>query len=277
MYYELYVDSLFLVNFVMNLYLLILVNHSTLRTATRSGMVWGAGAGALVYLLPFLVSGPAWLKWSGALLAGAGLMVGIAFRPRNIRVFFRMLRQLFWYSFLMGGLLLFVGSTMPFLQHFMSGICGVLGLGAIGFLLAGYFRSVDMRRQQDAVCRAVLMRGGVNVCTTALLDSGNSLREPISGKPVSIIDSELYRKLWGAESPLYRAVPYQSIGRVRGILKAYLLPELELELDGVTKRLRNVYVAVCEEDTRLGIILNPAILEESELGSFGCGNDMYGA
>ena len=277
MYYELYVDSLFLVNFVMNLYLLMLVNHNTLRTATRSGMVLGAGVGALVYLLPFLVSGPAWLKWLAALLAGAGLMVGIAFRPRNGRVFFRMLRQLFWYSFLMGGLLLFVGSAMPFLQHFMSGICGVLGLGAIGFLLVGYFQSADRRRRRDAVCRAVLTRGGVRVCTTALLDSGNSLREPISGKPVSIIDGELYRKLWGEESPLYRAVPYQSIGRARGILKGYLLPELEIELDGVTKRLQDVYVAVCEEDTRLGMILNPAVLEEGGAGRFSCGNDRHGA
>ena len=34
MRYELYVDSLFLINFVMNLYLLILVNRSSLRTAT---------------------------------------------------------------------------------------------------------------------------------------------------------------------------------------------------------------------------------------------------
>lgn len=266
MYYELYVDSLFLVNFVMNLYLLILVNHSTLRTATRSGMVLGAGAGALVYLLPFLVNGPAWLKWSVALLAGAGLMVGLAFRPGNVRVFLRMLRQLFWYSFLMGGLLLFVSSALPFLQHVMSGICGVLGLGAIGFLLADYFRSADVRRRRETDCRAVLTRGGVSVCTVALLDSGNSLREPISGKPVSIIDDALYRELWKEENPLYRAIPYQSIGRAKGILKGYLLPELELELDGVPKQFRDVYVAVCEEETRVGMILNPAVLDESGHG-----------
>lgn len=264
MYYELYADSLFLVNFVMNLYLLMLVNHSTLRTATRSRIVLGAGAGAFFYLLPFLVSGPAWLKWSAALIAGAGLMVGIAFRPGSLRVFLRMLRQLFWYSFLMGGMLLFAGSAMPFLQHFMGGICGVLGLGAIGFFLAGYFQSLDTRRRRGATCRAVLKRGEESVCTTALLDSGNSLREPISGKAVSIIDHALYQKLWREEQPLYRAVPYRSVGRARGILKGYLLPELELEIDGVVKRLKNVYVAVCEEETRVGMILNPAVLEESE-------------
>lgn len=271
MVYELYVDSLFLVNFVMNLYLLILVNRSTLRTATRRGMVLGAFAGAVVYLLPFLVSGPAWLKWSFSLSAGAGLMIVIAFHPGTIRAFFKMLRQLFWYSFLMGGLLLFAGSTMPFLQRFAGGICGVLGLGALGFLLAGYIQNADRRQRRAASCKAVLIYGKTRVCTTALLDSGNSLREPISGKPVSIIDAGLYQALWKGEKPFYRAIPYHSIGRARGILKGYLLPELELELDGVTKHIRDVYVAVCEEETRVGMILNPAVLEEDELGNCGCG------
>lgn len=271
MVYELYVDSLFLVNLVMNLYLLILVNRSTLRTATRRGMVLGAAAGALIYLLPFLTGGPAWLKWLLALSVGAGLMIGIAFRPGTIRAFFVMLGKLFWYSFLMGGLLLFVGSAMPFLQYFSGGIWGALGLGAIGFLLVGYVQETGRRRRRDASCRAVLINGKTKVCTTALLDSGNSLREPISGKPVSIIDAGLYRALWKGERPLYRAVPFQSIGKARGILKGYLLPELELELDGVTKHIKNVYVAVCEEETRVGMILNPAVLEEDELGKCDCG------
>ena len=264
MYYELYVDSLFLVNFVMNLYLLILVNRSTLRTATRGRMVLGACVGALVYLLPFLIGGPAWLKWLLALFVGTGLMVEIAFHPRTVRAFLKMLRQLFGYSFLMGGLLLFVGSAMPFLQHFVGGIFGVLGLGAIGFLVVGYVQDTDRRNRRTAGCRAVLICGQTRVRTMALLDSGNSLREPISGKPVSIIDDTLYRELWRGRSMPYRAVPYHSIGRARGILKGYLLPELVLEIEGVTKHIQNVYVAVSEEKLKVGMILNPEVLEEGE-------------
>ena len=47
MHYELYVDSLFLLNFIMNLYLLILVDNSTLRTATAGRLAAGAAVGAL--------------------------------------------------------------------------------------------------------------------------------------------------------------------------------------------------------------------------------------
>ena len=51
MVYELYVDSLFLINFVMNLYLLILVDQSCMRTATRMRILLGACVGAVVYVL----------------------------------------------------------------------------------------------------------------------------------------------------------------------------------------------------------------------------------
>lgn len=263
MVYELYVDSLFLVNAVMNLYLLILVNRSTLRTATRRGMVLGACVGAAVYLAPFLIEMPAWLKWSLALLAGTGLMIGIAFRPGSLRAFLQILRQLIWYSFLMGGLLLFVGSAMPFLQRFLTGICGILGIGALGFLLVGYFQEADRRRHSDSTCKAILICDGVRVSVSALLDSGNSLREPVSGKPVSIIDAEIYRRLWRDAQRPYRAIPYHSIGRSRGILRGYLLPQMEVEVDGVSKSFRDVYIAVCEEECRVGMILNPSVLEEA--------------
>lgn len=263
MIYELYVDSLFLVNAVMNLYLLILVNRSTLRTATRGGMVMGACAGAVIYLVPFLLDLPAWLKWPAALGAGAALMVGIAFRPRSLRAFCRIIRQLFLYSFLMGGLLLFAGRALPFLRRFLTEICGVLGIGAIGFWLIGHFQERDRRRRGGGICLATLTNGGTKVSVSALLDSGNSLREPISGKPVSIINAKIYRALWeGAQTP-WRAIPYHSIGRRNGIMRGYLLPELELEVDGIRRRFQNVYVAVSEEECGTDMILNPAVLEEA--------------
>ena len=64
MHYELYLDSMFLLNLGMNLLLLIMVDHSTCRTATWYRLLWGAGIGAVCYLLPFLWKGAAtgWLR-----------------------------------------------------------------------------------------------------------------------------------------------------------------------------------------------------------------------
>ena len=62
MHYELYLDSMFLLNLGMNLLLLIMVDHSTCRTATWYRLLCGAGIGAVCYLLPFLWKGAALLK-----------------------------------------------------------------------------------------------------------------------------------------------------------------------------------------------------------------------
>jgi stage II sporulation protein GA (sporulation sigma-E factor processing peptidase) len=264
MYYELYVDSLFLVNFVMNLYLLILVNRSTLRTATRRGVILGAGVGALVYLMPFAVEWPVWMKFPMALVLGAGLMIGIAFRPRSIQAFLKILRTLFWYSFLMGGLLLFADGLVPGAGYWLTGIAGVLGVGALGCLLVGYCQEVERRRKGNPMCRATLIQGETRCSVSALLDSGNSLREPISGKPVAIIDADLYRALWDGRQRPYRAIPYHSIGRKSGILKGYLLPALEVEIDGIVKCFQDVYVAVSEEKNGVRMILNPALLDDMQ-------------
>jgi stage II sporulation protein GA (sporulation sigma-E factor processing peptidase) len=96
---------------------------------------------------------------------------------------------------------------------------------------------------------------------TALVDSGNSLVEPISGKPVSVISKDTLNKLRGNEQDIYRAIPYRSIGR-SGILKGYLMQEVEIKLNGVTKVCRDVYVAVPDEYTASeGMILNPLLLK----------------
>ena len=56
MHYELYVDSLFFLNFIMNLYLLILVNRSTFGAGSRRGRLWGPQA----FCCHFLAEALAW-------------------------------------------------------------------------------------------------------------------------------------------------------------------------------------------------------------------------
>ena len=102
----------------------------------------------------------------------------------------------------------------------------------------------------------------------ALIDSGNSLTEPISGKPVSVVDGKVLRGIWKDEPVGYRVIPYHSIGRKHGILQGYRLPELQLEIDGMVKCFHNIYVAVGTEEITdsaaadsVKMIINPLLLK----------------
>lgn len=269
MRYELYADSLLLLNFVMNLYLLILVDRSTLRTATGRRLLLGAAFGAVCYFLPFIWAAPPVLKLSVGFLAGTAGMLLLAFPVKGFRMFLKLLKYLMLYSVGMGGGMLLLLRVLGRLGISASGILILMGTGGILFLFLRHFSTERSRKHY--ICRATLVCGGGSMTVNALIDSGNSLTEPISGKPVSVVDEKVLRGIRKNETSGYRVIPYHSIGRKHGILQGYLLPELQLEIDGMVKCFHNVYVAAGTEEISDGaaadsvkMIINPLLLAEEE-------------
>lgn len=267
MYYELYVDSLFLVNFVMNLYLLLLTNRSLFYTATRTRVIFGAALGAGLYFLQFFCAGPIWWRTLAGFLPGTVVMILVTFRVRHIYAFLEIAEKMVLYAVLMGGTMLLLAKKVKWIAMRIAGIGGILGIGALLYLLFGYL--CERRRRVEKLCRVTLNGKGSKLTVMALIDSGNSLVEPISGKPVCIVENGILAGLFDMENSLYRAIPYRSIGKRRGILKGYLMPEIQIECNGVMKVCRDVYVAVCEEyiseardegGCRVKMILHPDLL-----------------
>lgn len=269
MHYELYVDSLFFINFVMNLYLLILVDRSTLRTASPGRLAAGAALGAAGYLFPFLWTAPGVWKLAVGICVGTVGMLCVTFPVKSLRMFLKLLERLILYSFGMGGVLLFLIRSLRPAREILTGTMGILGAGGLAFLL---FRRFQFGLKTKDLCTAVLRRGESRVRTVGLVDSGNSLIEPVSGKPVCVAGKQLFERLWGQDTGVYRVIPYHSIGRKRGLLRGYLLPELELEMEGMKLRFKDVYIAVSDEEIfhtdnadveSVEIIINPGLLEKS--------------
>lgn len=193
-------------------------------------------------------------------------MLFIAFRIHSWKALGQILIKLCLWSFLLGGIVLFLIGRIPFLQESMTGIAGVLGMGTIIFLLISFLW--EQQKNKEQVCHVTLMNQESRIKVAALIDSGNSLVEPISGKAVSIVEEAILRSLWKVPPPYYRAIPFHSIGKNRGILRGYLLPEMQIEVNGVIKVCKDVYIAVCDEqiagmDDGEGVkmILNPTLLE----------------
>ncbi len=72
-----------------------------------------------------------------------------------------------------------------------------------------------------------ITENGEHIELKALFDTGNSLTEPMSQKPVSIIEENETIKLWLAAQPeRYRVIPFRSIGKEHGILEGTMVDEL---------------------------------------------------
>lgn len=266
MYYEIYVDALFLVNFVMNLYLLLLTDFAAGRSASRLRLAAGALSGAAVYCLCLVAAYvPPWLKMTGGTVLASALMVKITFRPSGLRSCMRLTESLAGYSFLMGGILL---ALMRYVEGFTDrtvGTAGIMGAGGIAWLVVTFFLERRKKEKQD-FCRVTLVEGENSVQVDALIDTGNGLTEPISGKPVSVVQQSVLEKLWPQGLPeLYRAVPYHSVGCEHGIMKGYLAGQMVIERQGLKSTVCQVYLGAGENKIAAsgsyGMLLNPRQLQ----------------
>lgn len=265
MHYELYLDSLFLLNLCMNLVILCLVDHSMGHTATWYRLFAGAGIGACCYLLPFLWKGIAVGKLLLCFLPGTILMLYVAFPIRSLRALGSYFRKQMYFTFLLGGILAALLRGFPMGRKYLPGIGMVMGTGAFSgwLLLRG-----QKREEEDAVYCEVLLAGTEETLRIrALADSGNTLTEPISGAPVSVLDERIFHRLWPEGLPIFRAIPYHSVGKKNGILYGYLVPQMTIISQGVEKTCRDVYLAVSREEIageEIPMLLHPALLRENK-------------
>lgn len=264
MHYELYLDSLFLLNFGMNLLLLSLVDHSIGHTATWYRLLSGAGIGAGCYLLPFLWNGTAAGKLLLCFLPGTLLMLYVAFPIRSLRALWTYFRKLMLFTFLIGGILVALLRGLPMGRKYLPGIGILMGVGAFsGWVL---LRGRKREKEQAGYCEVVLQGAKETLRIQALIDSGNTLIEPISGAPVSVLDAGIFDRLWPEGLPGFRAIPYHSVGKKSGILKGYPVPQMTIIHQGVEREHRNVYLAVSGEiaGEDLPMLINPALLQETD-------------
>jgi sigma-E processing peptidase SpoIIGA len=274
MYYELYADSLFFINFIMNLYLLYLTNISTGRTATRKGIILGALTGAVCFLIPFFIcayiSEPANHILMSCILfipfaaISIAFMIRISFGPVSVKGFIRLAEALVKYGFLLGGSVVFI---LRLLRYCGDGFEGMLSVAVTGTIVT-FVLARTASKKKSCVCRAMLKKNDKCMEVYALIDSGNTLTEPISGKPVSVLNETFVSSLWETDET-FRVIPYRSVGKTNGILKGYLLDELEIEHEGIRSCNRNVWVAAGNReifpqrgrDGRISLILNPELIE----------------
>jgi sigma-E processing peptidase SpoIIGA len=247
----------------MNLVVLSLVNRTLQGVGTRKGLLAAAVVGAATYLLPFFVPGYAILKISVCFLIGTILMIKIAFRAKTWKAYLRAIQWLLCDTFMLGGGILCLIHLFPSIKNVLTGIAGVVTIGILLYLLIGSLRDRHMRQQN--ICRVTFLGDNGKVVVEALIDSGNGLVEPISGKPVSVLKKGILEGLWKEGLPmLYRVIPYHSIGKKQGILMGYLIPEVDIEMDGMVRTCKEICIGIAgdewDNEPSYQMILNPMIL-----------------
>lgn len=267
MYYKLYIDSVFFIQLVMNMYLLSITGKFLKCTATHGRIflsaLLGAGMICMVILLPVL-------NLRVRLLIGAVpvsmVMVSAAFGMQSFKLIVKRSMVMAVFGLIFGSTVIWLDRQLAWTERWSYGIrtfafFGFFGYGFIRFLI----RKLHEEKSDELKKIRISTKDG-NICLTALFDTGNHLSEPISGEPVCIISDSAASMLSGCFMPQkYHAIPYRSIGRKAGILDAYEIPELVIEDTYREIRCTHVIIAICNteisKDSIYQMILHPKLMD----------------
>lgn len=257
MYYELYIDVLFLVNFMMDYILLLLVRKMLASTATYGRICLGAIMGAILTCIVVIIPTPHTLiKFVVLHVLVNTCMIRVGLKIRDITSFIKAIFMLYIGGFLLGGLLTSVSQYVKVGSLFFA-----LAVSGYYVVLAIWKFISWVLRWNQYHCTVELHFKGEKYRIKGLIDTGNALCDPISGQPVNILDRKAAKKLFG-EKPMgdVRYIPYQTIGKNSGILPAFHIDKMCVYRD-VEYWITSPLIGISEEKVsargEYDMILNP--------------------
>lgn len=253
----------------MNLYLYTLAAGTLKRTATRIRVIGGSAAGAALFTLLLPAPGiPVFIKRFVGPMIVSMAVTAMIFKLKQFKVIFKVTGYLFIYAFALGGIMNFLFSAIPFLYNRQKNMWYILGAGMAGYYIVSWWLAQFKNKSKKNICKVRLCGYEDEIEVNALIDTGNSLREPISGKPVSVLEEEMISRLSGIKIPeKLKAIPYHSVDRSNGIMEGYEIPEMIIKDEGEDLRWQKVIVGISKNKIsasgRYQMILHPDLCNEA--------------
>ena len=205
-------------------------------------------------------------------------MIYIAFSPRNIKWLLKYVIIFYLTSFVFGGcafaLLYYVKpqdilynngilkGTYPIKIAFLGAIVGLITLNIAFKLIKNRLNKNDM------FCNIKIGYKDNEIIVRAIIDSGNLLKEPITGAEVVVVEKEKLKEIidekilnnieaiiFGQYEALsdeyisrFRLIPFSSLGKQNGMLLGFKPDLFEVEFDGIITKNENVVVAIYDKE-----------------------------
>lgn len=277
-----YIDEVFVVNLIMDWLILWATGNMTQNCARRWRLLGAAAVGAFYSIAIFLP----WGEWLAALPVKIGcsfFMVWIAFGFLNWRNYLKCVIYLYLISFVLGGAS--IAAMYLFGEQFIQTWNGIslvqidfqlfwLAVAAGMVMIAILFLRQHLRRDLSStpmILTAKIALAGHEVSVHLLVDTGNSLTDPLSAQPVIVTEQacmlpllpedlcEVLRQnpaagadllLLAAEktelSGRLRLIPYRAVGQ-QGLLLGFRPDSVVLQYGAEQRRHTNVIVALSEQ------------------------------
>lgn len=282
MYYELYIDVLFLQNLVMDFLLLHLtaklmgIKTSWLRLMAGSAL----GAVGICLLMIFYIPNTLFRSLLMYIVLSS-ILVFVGLKARNKHTFVKGFICLYLGGFLLGGAYQWLTGWA---RNFF-----ILSLGSYMLLTSGTRIFTYFQEKKERIKTVCLFYNQKKCQLKGLKDTGNSLADPITGQPVSIVsyqgieelfleaEREQVQKMFQFQMEAqqetkakFHYIPYHSIGKENGLLPGITLDKLCVQgEEDELKWYEKPVIAICKTPLssreNYQMILHPAMVEDQAL------------
>lgn len=262
MYYELYIDVLFLVNFMMDYLLLLTAGKMLTCTATHVSIFAGAFLGAIAACAVICIPGHyVLLKFILFHIVINTIMIRTGLKIKERKKFLQAYLLLYICAFFLGGVMQFLGRHVK-----TAGLFVLLAAISYEVMQGAFWMLAQLRHIQNCRCRVTLYINEIPCTVEALIDTGNQLCDPVTGVPVHVIGSQALPKEWKQQSVQeIRMIPFRSVGQSGGMIPAIPADKMIVE-PGKGKTsicIQKPLIGICREKEvfqgSYQMILNPDI------------------
>lgn len=255
----LYIDVYFLENLLMDFLLLFLGAEFLKRRKSLARLILGAGLGAAGACVPVVIPLGGSIRLLLWQLILTFVMAWISYRSSKRKIF-REVCVLYGMSVIMTGAISLMVSLFPL--PFVPTVF-------LAFVLAwGILKRIKKPgRRESTMCEVTLGLEHREIKVTALLDTGNQLREPYGGKPVSVVEESCLKQWQDIHRPKL-LIPYHTVGKSLGFMEGFTLDYLSIRKDGKIQRIDKPVVALSKKPIShrqdYVMLLNPFVMEDEE-------------
>ncbi|MCL6610782.1 MAG: sigma-E processing peptidase SpoIIGA [Peptococcaceae bacterium] len=297
-----YLDKVFLGNLLVNGVILWAAGRLSQVRVKHYRVLIGAGLGSLYSLVFFLPGAEQFFSFLAKVMVSLA-MVAAAFAPLPPRKFALCLSFFYLVSFAAGGMVIglsyLAGHAGGFGQsgsiaavahrHLWPGLLlALVVLWAGSAVLPRYFRG---RNRKEAVKLPItIYLEGKRVTVRGLVDTGNSLCDPVSGDPVVVVEHGAVRDVLPGPmkdpavcagdavgviermmdtpwSVRLRLIPFRSLGSHRGIMLGIKPDRIEFSSDGRARKVDKVVIGIhgrrLDPGRDYNAIINPSLLDRA--------------
>lgn len=262
---EVYADILFFTNFVMD-FLIMKISADILSVKPRLWRVGAAAAAGGIFGVCFFIPDFNFAGTAATSFFEAAFMAFAVFWPCGVKEYFKRIAVMYMVSVILAGavffdMMVFEGGVIKNGIFYTSTPRVVIAAGVV-YVSAKSAVSKLKRRASQKISGVVIEFMGKKVRAEAFTDTGNGLTEPITKKPVMLIETAVLKKLAGEgcgpnnlcewiESDRIRFIPYHTID-CDGVLAGIVLDRVYI--DG--RCIENAVAAVCDKNLKYPVILH---------------------